>query len=377
MIVIAPDKFKGSLTAQQVCDAVQEGLLEADPSLQVISLPLADGGEGMSALLTTFSGGTSVQTTVRDPLFRHIQAIYGISRDGNTAFIEMAAASGLLLLSPQERNPLKTSSVGTGDLLHQALDRGVKHIVLGIGGSATNDAGMGAVYALGVDFFDAENTLLPPVGESLARVHTVDISALHPRLREISITVLCDVDNPLHGPQGAAYVFASQKGADTDMVQQLDKGLKHYGQVLERQFKKSTSFAGAGAAGGLAVSLAAIAPVQIRRGADFIMDFVGLENHIRSADLVITGEGKIDHQTLSGKVVQGVTTLARKWKKPVLAVGGKSDLTSEQLQSLGVRQLVVLADGRTTEQEAMTRAFDLLKDRVSEAWLALKSDKKS
>jgi len=376
-ILIAPDKFKGSLTAQQVCEAVKEGLLKTDPSLQVISLPLADGGEGMSALLTSFSGGTSLNISVRDPLFRNIQAAYGISRDGGIAFIEMATASGLMLLGREERNPLKTSSVGTGDLVRDALDRGVKHIVLGIGGSATNDAGIGVVHALGVKYFDEHGRILSPVGESLIRVHDVDISSLHPRLHQVSITILCDVDNPLHGPTGAAFVFAPQKGANESMVRRLDQGLRHYGQVLERRFKKSMTFAGAGAAVGLAVSLVAIAPVHIRRGADFIMDFVGLEHHIRSADLVITGEGKIDSQTLSGKVVKGVTDLAQKWNKPVMAVTGKSDLSDQELHAMGVQQLVVLADGKTPEQEAMTGAFDLLKDRVSKAWLAMKSDKKS
>jgi len=376
-ILIAPDKFKGSLTAQQVCDAVSAGLLAADPSLHVISLPLADGGEGMSTLLTSFSGGKLLQVSVRDPLFRNIQATYGISRDGETAFIEMATASGLLLLSPEERNPLKTSSAGTGDLVRDALDRGVKHIVLGIGGSATNDAGMGLMEALGVKFLNAAGEPLLPVGENLGRVRQVDVSQLHPFLNLTTVTILCDVDNPLYGPQGAACVFAPQKGADQEMVQVLDEGLKGYSHVLERQFEEPLNFAGAGAAGGLAVSLVAIASAQIRRGTDFIMNFAGLEDLIHSADLVITGEGKIDSQTLSGKVVKGVADRARKWKKTAMVVAGKLDLSDEALQSMGVRPLVVLADGKTSEQEAMTRAFDLLKDRVCQAWLTFKSDKKS
>jgi len=376
-ILIAPDKFKGSLTAQQVCDAVSAGLLAADPSLHVISLPLADGGEGMSTLLTSFSGGKLLQVSVRDPLFRNIQATYGISRDGETAFIEMATASGLLLLSPEERNPLKTSSVGTGDLVRDALDRGVKHIVLGIGGSATNDAGMGLMEALGVKFLNAAGEPLLPVGENLGRVRQVDVSQLHPFLNLTTVTILCDVDNPLYGPQGAACVFAPQKGADQEMVQVLDEGLKGYSHVLERQFEEPLNFAGAGAAGGLAVSLVAIASAQIRRGTDFIMNFAGLEDLIHSADLVITGEGKIDSQTLSGKVVKGVADRARKWKKTAMVVAGKLDLSDEALQSMGVRPLAVLADGKTSEQEAMTRAFDFLKDRVSQAWLTFKSDKKS
>jgi glycerate 2-kinase len=318
-----------------------------------------------------------VQVPVRDPLLRNIQATYGISRDGETAFIEMATASGLMLLNPRERNPLKTSSVGTGDLIRDALDRAVKRIVLGIGGSATNDGGMGVVEALGAKFLDAAGVVLQPVGENLSRVEKVDTSQLHPRFGTTRITILCDVDNPLYGPRGAAFVFAPQKGADEAMVRQLDEGLKHYGQLLEHQFNKNMDFAGAGAAGGLAVSLAAIVPVQIRRGADFMMDFVGLEDHIRDAGLVITGEGKIDGQTLSGKVVKGVADLARKHGKPVMAVAGRSDLGDGELEAIGIRKWVVLADGKTPEQEAMTHAYSLLKDRVSKAWTATTSDKKS
>lgn len=367
-IVIAPDKFKGSLTAQQVCDAVREGLLAADPQLAVVCLPLADGGEGMSQLLTSFSGGTSIHVAVRDPLFRTVDAVYGISNDGTTAFIEMATASGLMLLARGERNPLQTSSAGTGDLVRHALDRGVKHIVLGIGGSATNDAGMGVAAALGAKFLNTAAQVLSPVGDTLAHVQDIDVSQLHPRLGEVQITILCDVENPLHGPQGAAFVFAPQKGATQAMVQQLDNGLRHYGQLLERRFQKSMDFAGAGAAGGLAVSLVAIAQAHIRQGVDFIMDFVNLEEHIRQADLVITGEGKIDAQTLSGKVVKGVADRARQWGKPVVAVAGKSTLNDTQIRAMGIRKLLLLADGHTPEQEAVAGAAALLKKRVSGSW---------
>lgn len=376
-ILIAPDKFKGSLTAPQVCESIKKGLLEIDPSLHIISLPLADGGEGMSALLTSFSGGTSVGVEVRDPLFRNIQATYGISRDGETAFIEMATASGLMLLSHEERNPLKTSSVGTGDLIRHALDRGVKHIVLGLGGSATNDGGMGVVSALGAKFFDSDGQDLLPVGANLSQVDTVDASALHPRLREVSITILSDVGIQLYGALGAAFVFAPQKGADEDMVRQLDAGLRHYSDVLDWQFDKPMNYVGAGAAGGLGISLVAMAQAQSLGGVGFVMDFVGLKDQVLQADLVITGEGKIDVQTLTGKVVKGVAALARSCNKPVLAVAGKCELTEDQIKSIFIDKLVILADGQTPDHEAMTQAYSLLKERVSKAWLAMNADRKS
>jgi glycerate 2-kinase len=376
-ILISPDKFKGSLTAQQVCEAVRDGLLAADAELEVVMLPLADGGEGMSALLTAFSGGTAVKVSVRDPLFRPVDAVYGISKDGSTAFIEMAAASGLMLLQPAERNPMLTSSIGTGDLIRDALDRGIKQIVLGIGGSATNDGGMGVMSVLGAKFFDAGGKELLPVGASLLQVHTVDATALHPGLHEVAIKILCDVGNPLYGPLGAAFVFAPQKGADEDMVRELDAGLRNFGDVLHWQFDKPMNFVGAGAAGGLGASLVAMANARTLDGVGFITEFMGLKDQVRQADLVITGEGKIDTQTLSGKVVKGVAALAKSWNKPVVAVAGKCELTEDQIKGLFIDKVVVLVDGKTPEPEAMTRGFDLLKERISKAWISMGADKKS
>ena len=241
-ILVAPDKFKGSLSAQEVCDAVRQGLLSVNNSLQVLSLPLADGGEGTCELLTSYRGGTMVHVTVRDPLFRNIDSAYGLSSDGKIAFLEMAKASGLQLLKKEERNPLINSTVGTGDLIRHALDQGVEQIIMGVGGSATNDGGMGMAQALGAVFYSSSGESLDPTGGNMSRVHTIDLSLVHLRLSHVQFTIFCDVDNPLYGPHGAAHVFAPQKGADESMVRELDEGLKHYEKVLERLYIRRSIF---------------------------------------------------------------------------------------------------------------------------------------
>jgi glycerate kinase len=251
MILIAPDKFKGSLSARQVCEAITEGLLEINSALNIVAVPLADGGEGTCDLLTEFSGGSAIRMTVLDPLFREIKTEYGISGDGSTAFIEMAKASGLQLLKPNERNPLITSTFGTGQLIVDALDRKVNKIVLGVGGSATNDAGMGMAEALGFRFLSSKKEKLKPVGQNLIQVDTVAGVHTHPRLRDCEFTVLYDVQNPLYGKQGAASVFARQKGASAADIERLDQGLVHFAEAVLKQFSMDINFPGAGAGGGL------------------------------------------------------------------------------------------------------------------------------
>jgi glycerate kinase len=278
------------------------------------------GGEGTFTLLTEYSGGKIVTTSVSDPLFRTINAQYGISENGKTAFIEMAQASGLQLLTNEERNPLRTTSFGTGELIVDALARGATTIILGIGGSATNDAGMGAAEALGFQFYDQQKNKLKPVGENLQHIDSIDHSKKHPRCIDVTCIILCDVNNPLHGPDGAAYVFAPQKGASSEAVNILDKGLQNIDAKLHSCLGMHSDFPGAGAAGGIAVLIRACMTTEIKSGFKFIADFTNLEPHIISADVVITGEGNIDQQTLSGKVVNGVATLAHKHGKPVFAV---------------------------------------------------------
>lgn len=366
-ILIAPDKFKGSLTAQQVCDTIKSVLQELNPPPGIYTLPLADGGEGSCELLTKFSRGTFTTVRVHDPLDRPIDAAYGISGDGSIAFMEMAAASGLQLLKKEERNPMITTTRGTGELIRHALDQGITKIYLGIGGSATNDAGIGMAEALGVRFLDSHGNQLKPIGENLRYIHTIDSSQLHPRLTDIALTIFCDVDNPLSGPQGAAHVFAPQKGADEKMVAALDEGLKHYASLLEKTFHRSVNFPGAGAGGGLPASLKVFTSLTVVPGMQFIMQFTGLENHVQRADIIITGEGKIDRQTLSGKVVNGVAQLARKYQKPLIVVAGSCELSAQELKNLGVSKVITIANEHTSEDYAIKHAAELLKQRIQEA----------
>jgi glycerate kinase len=319
-------------------------------------------------LLTEYAGGKLVSVPVRDPLFRIIDAQYGISKDGRTAFLEMAKASGLQLLRETERNPLHTTTAGTGDMICDALDRGVDHIIMGVGGSATTDAGMGMAEALGVVFYDAEHKPLSPVGSNLMQVSRIDITGVHPRLREVQFTIFCDVDNPLHGPQGAAYVFSPQKGADTRAVETLDRGLVHYEQILSRAVNKNVNFAGAGAGGGLPASIQGLTEVAVRPGMAFMIEFMSLEDRVRNADVVVTGEGKIDEQTLSGKVVKGVADLAAKLNKEVIAFAGKAELSPARMRVLPLQALITLTDSQTTDQQAMEHAYSLLRARAEAFW---------
>jgi len=365
-ILIAPDKFKGSLSAKQACEGIQTALLECDPSLIIKKIPLADGGEGTCTLLTDFTGGSMVAVEVRDPLFRNIISGYGIAKDGKTAFIEMATASGLQLLAVEERNPLFTTTLGTGDLIRHAMERGVSDIILGIGGSATNDGGLGVGEALGLKFFSLSKQKLKPVGENLNHVAIIDFGKLHPRCREVNCVILCDVDNPLYGPRGAALVYAPQKGADANSVKTLDNGLKHFGKLLQRTFDSEIDFPGAGAAGGVSIMLKALLKTEVRSGMEFISAFTDLEKEVAQSDIIITGEGRMDEQTLSGKVVFGVARLGKKYKKTLLAVTGKCDLDANQLNRLGVHHYIQLADNETSEREAIENALTVLKIKVKQ-----------
>ena len=367
-ILIAPDKFKGSLSATEVCAAIKEGLLSVDSTLNVIELPLADGGEGTCELLTSYAGGSMVTLRVRDPLFRTIDSGYGISKDGKIAFLEMAKASGLQLLKMDERNPMIGSTVGTGDLIRHALDRGAEHIIMGVGGSATTDGGIGMAEALGAYFYDASGERLQPVGANLQHIHSLDLSSVHPRLRQVQFTIFCDVDNPLHGPNGAAYIFSPQKGADARMVSELDMGLRHYERVLENTVHRKVNFPGAGAGGGLPSSIKALANVTVRPGMDYIIEFTKFEEQLSVADMVITGEGKIDEQTLSGKVVKGVADLAARHNKVVVAFAGKTELSEKAFQSLAIRKIITLTGKDISEKQAMEKAYGLLHDRVAIFW---------
>ncbi len=362
-ILVAPDKFRGSLEAAEVCNAVESGIKKAYPNAKVTSIPLADGGEGTSKILTEQANGSDVSITVMDPLNRPIKAIYGISEDHQVAFIEMAAASGLGLLAACERNPLRTSTFGTGQLIADALGRGVKKIILGIGGSATTDGGIGMAEALGYSFKDNAGNTLFPEGESLAKIGSIDTRNVDSRLASVSITVACDVTNPLYGQDGAAFVYGPQKGADAEMVARLDAGLENLAGVATRVFGRDVSLVpGAGAAGGLGAGCMWFLDAVLKDGISIVMEQCNIASLVENADLVITGEGKVDEQTLAGKVVKGLAGLCRSHRVPLAVVCGTLQITPEQAQAAGMTYAVSVLNRPMDLNAAQNEAYSLVSD---------------
>lgn len=323
-ILIAPDSWKESLSAQQVAHAIEAGFRDVFPDAEYDCLPMADGGEGTVAALIAATGGRRIELDVSGPLGEPVQAFFGLLGDGRTAVIEMAAASGLELVPPARRNPMLTSSRGTGELIHAALELGARHIILGIGGSATNDAGCGLAQALGARLLDGNGEPLgePPIAR-LDQLARIDLSGLDPRLADCVIDVACDVDNPLLGPRGAAAIFGPQKGADDAMIVELDARLARFAAQVETDLGLQVAdLPGAGAAGGLGAGAVAMLHASLRPGIDIVSEVVGLDAHVRAADLVITGEGRIDGQSVHGKTPVGVARIARQHGKPVIALAG-------------------------------------------------------
>ncbi len=322
-IVIASDSFKGSLTSSQVADAVCEGVKLVYPEAEVIKINVADGGEGTTEAILDSIEGQHVTLNVCDPLGRKIQASYGLIDNGLTAVIETAAASGLTLLSPEERNPLLTSTFGTGEMIADALRRGCRKFMIGLGGSATNDGGMGMLSALGYRFMDSEGNTLKDCGDSLNLIESIDDFKVLKEIAQCEFLIACDVNNPLYGPEGAAYVFAPQKGADREMVQKLDDGLKNLAKQVETFTRKDiSSIPGSGAAGGLGAAFIAFTNCRIIRGIDMVLDAIKFDELIAGADLIITGEGKIDKQTAMGKVPFGILKRTEVQGIKTIAIGG-------------------------------------------------------
>lgn len=322
-IVIAPDSFKESLSAMEVAEAIETGLKKVLPDAEYVKVPMADGGEGTVHSLIDASQGCLKTVAVTAPLGNKVQAQFGISGDGKTAIIEMAAASGLHLVSPERRNPLLTTSFGTGELILSALDEGVQKIILGIGGSATNDGGAGMLQALGAHFADGSGNPLGFGGGALAHIEQADFSGLDSRLRDVDFEVACDVDNPLCGEKGASAVFGPQKGATAAMVAELDAALASFAaKVRAATGKNIKDHAGAGAAGGMGGGLLTLPNVHLRAGAQIVLEAVGLARYVKDADLVITGEGRMDSQSAHGKTPIGVAQVAKQYGKPVIAIVG-------------------------------------------------------
>ena len=325
-VVVASDSFKGCLRSDQVADAVEAGIHKVFPDCEVVKLPVGDGGEGTMEALVSAMGGHVIALSVQDPLGRPVEAEYALLNDGS-AVIEISKSSGLTLLAQHERNPLKTSTYGVGQLIADALRKGCRRFLVCIGGSATNDAGTGMLEALGYRLFNSAGTELNGCGENLIKIKDVDSSAAMPELKESEFIVACDVDSPLYGPNGAAYVFAPQKGADAAMVEDLDRGLRHFADIMQKCAGLDVAdMPGAGAAGGLGAAFIAFLNAKLKRGADMVLDAVSLDEHIRNADLVITGEGKIDSQTMSGKLPAAVAERAAAQNVPVVAICGSSDV---------------------------------------------------
>ncbi|TKB51611.1 glycerate kinase [Ferrimonas sediminicola] len=353
-IVIAPDSFKESLSAMEVASAIEAGWRQIDADAEVLKLPMADGGEGTVQALVAATAGDLVEVEVTAPLGNRVRAGFGLVGDGRTAVVEMAQASGLHLVPRARRNPLLTSTFGTGELILAALDRGVERIIIGIGGSATNDGGAGMMQALGARLLDEQGEELPAGGGALDRLVNLDLSGLDPRLSKLSLEVACDVDNPLCGPKGASAVFGPQKGADEAMVAQLDANLGHYAKVIRRQLGVAVAeIPGAGAAGGLGAALAGLLQARLRPGIEIVMEAVGLERALQGADLVITGEGCIDGQSVHGKTPVGVARLARELGVPVVALAGSLGPGSELVHREGIDALFSVVPGVTSLDQAL------------------------
>ena len=322
-IVIASDSFKGSLTSEEVAEAASEGIHAVFPDCTVCRVCVADGGEGTADAILKATGGRTVSVKVHDPLMRPVTAAYAITADGGTAIIETAAASGLPLLSETERNPMKTSTFGTGEMIADAAGKGCRHFLIGLGGSATNDAGTGLLTALGFRFTDKEGRLLDGKGESLEAIAAVDTSGVPEEIKASRFTAACDVDIPFCGPEGAAYIFSPQKGADKGMAKALDRGMASFASITFSSCGKDIrGLAGAGAAGGLGGALAAYLGAELVPGAEMILDAVGFDTMIRDADLIITGEGRLDSQTSRGKIPYAVLQHATEKGIPVIAITG-------------------------------------------------------
>lgn len=322
-IIIAPDSFKESLSAECAAMAIEDGFRAVFPELEAVRLPVADGGEGTVDALIAATGGHRIDIEVTNPQGHRVRGFYGVNGKGDCAVIEMAAASGLMLVPAGQRDPLTATSFGTGELIRHALDGGIRHIILGIGGSATVDGGIGMVQALGGRFTDAQGIDLPWGGAALAQLAAIDLSALDPRLAQCRIEVACDVENPLTGPCGAAAVFGPQKGASAQDVQVLDAALAHLAAVIFRHLGVNVlEWPGGGAAGGMGVAARLFLRGNMRSGIDIIMDAIGLEEAMQGATLVITGEGRLDQQTINGKAPVGVARLAQRYHVPVIGLAG-------------------------------------------------------
>ncbi len=360
-IVIAPDSYKGSLSAPQVAAAMAEGLGRVFGSAEIVQVPIADGGEGTVEALVASTGGRMKISTVQDPLGRPVEATWGILGDGKTAVIEMAAASGLPLLRPEERDPLKTTTYGTGQLVREVLNQGLPRLILGIGGSATNDGGAGLAAALGARFTDGREQPLAPGGAALAELEKIDLGDLDPRLENLDIMVACDVDNPLCGDRGASAVFGPQKGATETMIERLDAALANFGRVAEAATgHRLADQPGAGAAGGLGAGLLFFTGAELRPGIQLILEAIDFDRLLAGTDLVITGEGLTDYQTAYGKAPVGVAEAACRLGIPVICLSGGLGRGYGDVLRQGISAVQACAPGPISLADSMAAGPNLV-----------------
>ena len=336
--MLAPDSFKESMSAKKACEAMERGIRKVLPDAEAIHVPMADGGEGTVDALVDGSDGTRIEVVVSGPIpTEKITTYYGLLADKKTAVMEMAKANGIELLTENQRNPLLTSTYGTGEMIKAALDHGAERIIIGIGGSVTNDGGAGMAQALGVRLLDEENNELPVGGGALSKLATIDVTNIDPRIKNTEIIIASDVTNPLTGPNGASVVFGPQKGATPEMVEELDKNLVHYAKVIKKELAINIADQpGAGAAGGLGAGLLVFAGASMRSGVELVIELTHLEEVISQADYVFTGEGGMDFQTKFGKAPYGVAKVAKKYQKPVFACAGHIGENVEVLYDEGI-----------------------------------------
>lgn len=373
-IVVAPDSFKGSLTAIEVSDAIEKGIREVFSEAEIIKIPMADGGDGTVQCLVNATGGKILEEKVIGPLGDEVLASYGILADKKTAVIEMAAASGLTLVPEGKKNPLITTTYGTGQLIKAALDQGCRKMIIGIGGSATNDGGAGMLQALGIKLLDQEGKEIGFGGRELKKIIRIDISCIDNRLSDTKVLVASDVNNPLCGPKGASRIYGPQKGATPKITEELDKSLAYFAKVIKRDLHKDIKdIPGTGAAGGLGASLIAFLNAELRPGIEIIIEVVKLEQAIKDADLVITGEGKIDSQTIYGKAPIGVAKIAKKYNIPVIAVAAIIGDDADIVHQYGISSLISVFGQPMRLEESVSHKVSLIKNSIKQSMRAIKT----
>jgi glycerate kinase len=374
IIAIAPDAFKGSLTAHQVAEAMERGVKNADSDIETVLIPMSDGGEGTVQSLVDAVGGQIVTALVKGPLLQEVNAFYGILEGGKTAIIEMASASGLPLITEKERDPLKTTTYGTGQLIKDALDKGCRKLIIGLGGSATNDAGSGMIQALGARLLDKNGDDIGFGGSALEKLHRIDLSGFDLRIKDCNIYAACDVNNPLCGEEGASYVYGPQKGANKEIVNRLDSNLEWFAKLIKEQLGiEIKDLPGAGAAGGLGGGVVAFLNGELKKGIDIVVELTGLEKKIEGADLVITGEGMIDYQTAFGKTPFGVAETAKEQNIPVIAIAGSLGQDYQTLYQKGFDGIYSIINKPMSLEEAIRNGAKLVEEATESIIRTLKN----